>query len=455
MKGTGNIKNKKFKDKLIFENTELNIKKGLNILLGENGSGKSTLLRLLTGTFTNFSGAIRINNIALGSYSIDSLRSSTGVLISQQDIFQGTVRDNITMGDKAVESNTLFEISKKTGLDNFISGLEMGFDSIIDPAGKKLPEKIKQGILLARALLNKKQLFLLENPFDGLSTETIEETKQTILGIQESTILINNAIHPGEPDGVNAMLIWIDTWIKNGKNTSDIPLIAFIPAYNVGGMMNRSSTSRANQNGPEEYGFRGNAKNLDLNRDFIKMDSQNAFTFAKIFHALDPDVFIDMHVSNGADYQYTLTYISSMKERMAPEIRNLCYSELLPYLRKSLKSKKIDLFPYVELKGETPAQGIYAFNDLPRYAMGYASLFNSLSFTVETHMLKPFPERVQASLAFMEEVFKWTFENQIKIELSRKSAFKYFETQDYFKFNYKLTEKPDSILFCRIRMLQH
>ena len=275
----------------------------------------------------------------------------------------------------------------------------------------------------------------------GDSLKTLKKARE------ESTILINNAIHPGEPDGVNAMLIWIDTWIKNGKNTSDIPLIAFIPAYNVGGMMNRSSTSRANQNGPEEYGFRGNAKNLDLNRDFIKMDSQNAFTFATIFHALDPDVFIDMHVSNGADYQYTLTYISSMKERMAPEIRNLCYSELLPYLRKSLKSKKIDLFPYVELKGETPAQGIYAFNDLPRYAMGYASLFNSLSFTVETHMLKPFPERVQASLAFMEEVFKWTFENQTKIELSRKSAFKYFETQDYFKFNYKLTEKPDSILF--------
>ena len=92
----------------------------------------------------------------------------------------------------------------------------------------------------------------------GDSLKTLKKARE------ESTILINNAIHPGEPDGVNAMLIWIDTWIKNGKNTSDITLIAFIPAYNVGGMMNRSSTSRANQNGPEEYGFRGNAKNLDL-----------------------------------------------------------------------------------------------------------------------------------------------------------------------------------------------
>jgi ABC-type bacteriocin/lantibiotic exporter with double-glycine peptidase domain len=177
--------------KHVLQDVSFNINEGEKVLIvGASGSGKSTLLRLLTGTFTAFEGSIRINNIAIGSYSIKSLRSNTSVLISQQDIFQGTLRDNITMGDTAVESYKLFEISKKTGLDNFISGLEMGFDSIIDPAGKKLPEKIKQGILLARALLNKKQLFLLENPFDGLSTETIEETKQTILDMQESTVLI-------------------------------------------------------------------------------------------------------------------------------------------------------------------------------------------------------------------------------------------------------------------------
>jgi hypothetical protein len=263
----------------------------------------------------------------------------------------------------------------------------------------------------------------------------------------ETTILINNAIHPGEPDGINACLIWLDKWIANGKKVDNLPVIAFIPTYNVGGMMNRSSTSRANQNGPDEYGFRGNARNLDLNRDFIKMDSENAFTFCNIFHALEPDVFVDNHVSNGADYQYTLTYISQMKERMAPSLRNLVYGSMLPEMTKNLRSKKWDLFPYVELKGETPDEGIYAFNDLPRYAMGYAGLFNSISFTVETHMLKPFPERVQATLAFMEELIDWTQNNANRIEQSRKKANNWVQEQTWFRFNYELSEEKDSINF--------
>ena len=185
-----------------------------------------------------------------------------------------------------------------------------------------------------------------------------------------TTMLINNAIHPGEPDGINACLIWIENWISNGKITKDLPVIAIIPAYNVGGMMNRSGTSRANQNGPEEYGFRGNAKNLDLNRDFIKMDSENMFTFAKIYHALNPDVFLDTHVSNGADYQHTMTYIASVKERMAPCLAQLVHDDMIPFLKNSSKKRGYEIVPYVNLKAETPESGIAAFNDLPRYSMG-------------------------------------------------------------------------------------
>ena len=87
----------------------------------------------------------------------------------------------------------------------------------------------------------------------------------------------------GEPDGINACLIWIEDWIKSGKSTKDMPVIGIIPSYNVGGTINRSSSSRANQDGPEEYGFRGNAQNLDLNRDFIKMDSKICLLLLKFF----------------------------------------------------------------------------------------------------------------------------------------------------------------------------
>jgi len=263
----------------------------------------------------------------------------------------------------------------------------------------------------------------------------------------ETTILINNAIHPGEPDGINASLIWLDDWIKQGKPCAGHPVVAIIPAYNIGGMMQRSSTSRVNQNGPEEYGFRGNARNLDLNRDFIKMDSYNAYTFSKIFHATDPDIFIDNHVSNGADYQYTLTYISSLRERLAPSMNDLTYKVCIPELEIELGKRNIDFFPYVELKGETPESGIIAFNDLPRYAMGYASLFHSLSFTVETHMLKPFKERVQVNLDFIDLLVKWAMTRSNEIEKSRKAAFEWSNSQEVFLYNHIITEENDSLLF--------
>lgn len=279
------------------------------------------------------------------------------------------------------------------------------------------------------------------------SLKTFEKARNS------TTLLINNAIHPGEPDGINACLIWLDQWIRAGKPLKsrdglDLPVVAFIPAYNVGGMYNRSSTSRANQNGPEEYGFRGSAKNLDLNRDFTKMDAVNTFTFVKIFQALDPDVFIDNHVSNGADYPYTLTYISSMKERLAPSMQTLTYESCLPTLKDYCQIGNFELMPYVELKGETPEEGIVAFNDLPRYAMGYASLFHSLSFTVETHMLKPFSERVQATLKFINSTIAYMIGNATQIEQARKEAKLWSQQQAYFRFNFQLDERNlDSIRF--------
>jgi hypothetical protein len=280
----------------------------------------------------------------------------------------------------------------------------------------------------------------------------INGAKDSVLTFQkarkQTTILVNNAIHPGEPDGVNAMILWIDKWIKKGKPLKDLPVIAFVPAYNVGGMLNRSTSSRTNQVGPESYGFRGSERNFDLNRDFVKMDAKNTWAFVRLFHALDPDIFIDNHVTNGADYQYTLTLISSLKERMTPAIKNLTYQQTIPFLDKEMKLRGYPISPYVDMKGDIPDSGLVAFNDIPRYSMGYASLFHTLSFTVETHMLKEFPKRVEATLCFFESILKYTIEHSLEIEKTRKNSLIQSNQRAYQKINFELdTLKHDLIDF--------
>ncbi|HET6721741.1 MAG TPA: M14 family zinc carboxypeptidase, partial [Chitinophagaceae bacterium] len=129
-------------------------------------------------------------------------------------------------------------------------------------------------------------------------------------------ILINNGIHPGEPDGIDATMLLARDIVTNKIKLPDNVVLAIIPVYNIGGCLNRSANYRVDQNGPEEFGSRGNSQNLDLNRDFIKCDSKDAKAFAEIFHLTDPDVFLDNHVSNGADYQHVMTLICTQHNKL-------------------------------------------------------------------------------------------------------------------------------------------
>ena len=267
---------------------------------------------------------------------------------------------------------------------------------------------------------------------------------------KSTTLLVNNAIHPGEPCGVNASMQLVKNYSEMSANQrKQYPVVAIIPAYNIGGMHNRSGFSRANQEGPEEYGFRGNSRNFDLNRDFIKMDTKNARTFAQLFQVLDPDVFIDTHTSNGADYQYTMTYIAPTFDRMPEATRTLMYNDLIPFLENQLaKEWKYELTPYVSMNSSRLDEGIHAFNALPRYAMGYGELFHTLSFTTETHMLKPFEERVRSTYAFVIETIDWMSNNALSLERARQQAKDAFKSQKVLPVNFELDKtRKDSILF--------
>ncbi len=230
-----------------------------------------------------------------------------------------------------------------------------------------------------------------------------------------SVILINNGIHPGESDGIDATMMLIRDLalgkIKIPQNTK----VAAVEAYNISGMQRRGKFSRANQNGPEEHGFRGNARNFDLNRDFIKNDTENAKAFQEIFHWLEPIYFIDNHVSNGADYQYTFTYISTNKERLGNSLGTYFHKEMQPKLIQKMEKSKILNVPYVNIHGDSPDEGFPAFMDSPRYATGYTTLFNIPGTVAETHMLKPYKDRVKATYEYMRHSINFVDENYLDI----------------------------------------
>ena len=232
----------------------------------------------------------------------------------------------------------------------------------------------------------------------------------------KAVLLINNGIHAGEPDGIDAtMLLYRDLAlgkIKIPKKT----VIVCIPVYNIGGALNRNATSRVNQDGPEQYGFRGNARNYDLNRDFIKSDTRNTKGFAAIFRFTDPDVFIDNHVSDGADYQYTLTYIMTQHNKLGQILGTFLNQEMTPQIVQNLKAQKLETTPYVNAWSDTPEKGFQQFFESPRFATGYASLFNTIGFVVETHMLKKYAARVKATYDFMATTISFTDDNFQKIK---------------------------------------
>ena len=267
---------------------------------------------------------------------------------------------------------------------------------------------------------------------EPLHIVTFSENKNFDYKQNKAIILVNNGIHPGEPDGIDAsMMLFRDlatSKIKVPKNT----IIVVIPIYNIGGSLNRNSYSRANQNGPEAYGFRGNARNFDLNRDFIKSDSKNSRSFQEIFHLVNPDMFIDNHVSNGADYQYTFTCIATQHQRLGGNLGIFYKEEMHPAIMQDLKKKKIESVPYVNIHGDKPDDGFAQFMDSPRYATGYTTLFNALGSVPETHMLKPYKDRVHVTYEYMRSTINYVDFNYVKIkDLKAKNLESYKVGQQY------------------------
>jgi len=258
---------------------------------------------------------------------------------------------------------------------------------------------------------------------------------------KKSVLFINNGIHPGEPCGVDASLkLARNLLTRNPKYTKllDSVIVCIVPMYNVGGALNRNCCVRANQNGPEEYGFRGNARNLDLNRDFIKADSRNAHAFTRMFQDAKPEVMIDTHTSNGSDYQYVMTMIATQPDKAGKEIGAFIREEMSPSLFQTMNDRGWGMTPYVFALNKIPDNGIKDFLETPRYSTGYAALFNTIGFTSETHMLKPFAQRVESTYQFLLATLEFMNAHNAELIQQKARADQEVADQREFELNWEL-----------------
>lgn len=178
-------------DKPVINKINFNVEKGEMIqIAGVSGAGKSTVLRLLTGAFTQYNGSVLIDGIPAANYDLKSLRQLTGILLGSQDIFYGTLLQNITMDSHKITVSQVTKLADIVGLSAFVKDSKDGYDTVLQPVGLKLSGRVRKNILLMRALLGEHRLLLLEDPFDHLEEPNKTNTIQYLRESKNVTVLI-------------------------------------------------------------------------------------------------------------------------------------------------------------------------------------------------------------------------------------------------------------------------
>ena len=268
------------------------------------------------------------------------------------------------------------------------------------------------------------------NPEADFNFQKLVDTK--------SILLLNNGIHPGESDGIDATMMLFRDLAQEKIPTPENTIVVTIPVFNIGGSLNRKAKTRVNQNGPVQYGFRGNARNFDLNRDFIKSDTQNSRTFAQIFHLVSPDLFVDSHVSNGADYQYALSHLFTQHNKLGGELGDFLENNMIPSLEQSMEEAGWPITPYVNIFNSPPDNGFSQFLDHARYSTGYTSLWNTFGLMIESHMLKPYDQRVKGTYEFLKQIIAFCDTEHENIKSIRAKSKSRHSQWDYYPLQWKL-----------------
>jgi hypothetical protein len=275
---------------------------------------------------------------------------------------------------------------------------------------------------------------------------TPEEAKKT----GKPVILILNGIHSGEIEGKDAcMLLLRDILItKEKQNYLDKVIIMVVPIFSVDAHERWSKYNRINQNGPEEMGWRTTSQGLNLNRDWVKADAPEMQSMLKLFSTWLPDFFVDTHTTDGADYQYSLTYGMDTRNNIYSELADFNKNKFIPFLKSYAEKKGFLVAPYITFKTwqEGFESGLTEGVATPRYSNCYASAQNRPGLLVETHMLKPYKERVMATKAALEAVVEFCSANNNELLRLNKRADEnmineYAVQKHFLPVSYELTDK--------------
>jgi hypothetical protein len=210
-------------------------------------------------------------------------------------------------------------------------------------------------------------------------------------------IYIQNSIHAGEMDGKDASLALLRDMLisKSQAALLDRAVLVIVPIYNADGHEYFGTYNRINQNGPEQTGWRTNATDRNLNRDYMKAEAPETRAFLRYWNHWLPDFFVDDHVTDGADYQYDVTYLMDTDLTTYAPLAKWANEAFSPEFERRVNAAPGHLAaPYIDFVGQTPNTGIAKYQSTPRFSTAYVKLQNRPALLIEMHMLKDYATRV-------------------------------------------------------------
>ncbi len=278
-------------------------------------------------------------------------------------------------------------------------------------------------------------------------------TPENIRKSGNAIILIQAAVHAGEPDGKDAGLLLFRDIAINKKMTELLNhvTVLFIPIFNVDGHERFGKYNRINQNGPTEMGWRTTANNLNMNRDYMKVDALEMKNWLKMFNLFMPDFFIDCHTTDGADYQYTLTYGIETDGNVDEGLVKWQKENYLLPITKMMNQQGCPIFPYVTFRNwHDPRSGLISNAAPPMLSQGYTIQRNRPGLLIETHMLKSYKTRVESTYKMIENtmvLLNKEYQNLHKLiaEADKRTAGESFRSK-VFPMDFDASEKDSTLI---------